>query len=69
MADDGRRRRLSPGGMIGALVAIAVIVVVVIAVASGASRRPRCPGPVEPEARAESDRGGHPRVDQINTNP
>ena len=35
MADDGRRRRLSPGGMIGALIAVAVVVVVVVAVASG----------------------------------
>ncbi|MEN3284043.1 MAG: peptide/nickel transport system substrate-binding protein [Solirubrobacteraceae bacterium] len=35
MADDGRRRRLSPGGMIGALVALIAVVVVVIALVSG----------------------------------
>jgi peptide/nickel transport system substrate-binding protein len=35
MADDGRRRRLSPGGMIGALIALAVVVVLIVALVGG----------------------------------
>ena len=35
MAEDGRRRRLSLGGMIGALVALVAVVVIVVAIAGG----------------------------------
>jgi peptide/nickel transport system substrate-binding protein len=35
MAEDGRRRRLSPAGMIGGLIALVVVVLVVVSLASG----------------------------------
>jgi peptide/nickel transport system substrate-binding protein len=35
MTEDGRRRRLSPAGMIGGLVAVAALVLVVVAIAGG----------------------------------